>query len=145
MTFLRLCVFVLLFLPVIRYMLQNSLDIVCFHYSKPMLLHPFATQNNTDMFCIVLIRWLHTSGEKVACDWEGKSQTRARDIRVFKKQSRGNVMRRMRRGDEGAHWRSLISAAQTADEAELSISHYLSSDDFSILQIWLPECDLMKM
>ena len=31
---------------------------------------------------------------------------------------------------------SLISAAQTADEAELPIFHHFSSDDFSILQIW---------
>lgn len=44
-------------------------------------------------------------------------------------------------GGDGALWRSLISAAQTADEAELPISHHFSSDDFSILQIW-PENEI---
>lgn len=51
----------------------------------------------------------------------------------FKKQRWRKVKRRV---DGEAWWRSLISAAQTADDAEPPISQHFSSDDFSILQIW---------
>lgn len=54
-------------------------------------------------------------------------------VREYLKTKQKNIRGRV---DEEAHSRSLISAAQTADEAELPISQHFSSDDFSILQIW---------